>query len=86
MGESCIEEVEGRGKNGIGKKGLEDIKLLHTDTLIKEVERVFSANHPDPLDMEKAKNVLTDHEQALADAIAKLADISDGESGGGSIV
>lgn len=67
-------------QNGIGKKGLEDIQLLHTDTLIQEVERVFNASHPDPFEIEKAKKVLTEHEQALADAIARLADISDGES------
>ncbi|CAL0327810.1 unnamed protein product [Lupinus luteus] len=58
--------------NGIRKKAPEDIKILHTDTLIKEVERVFGSNHPDPHEIEKAKNVLKDHEQALIDAIARL--------------
>ncbi|KAL6129815.1 hypothetical protein ACLB2K_073164 [Fragaria x ananassa] len=67
-------------QNGIGKKAPDDIHLLHTDTLIKEVERVFGANHPDPFEIDKAKKVLKDHEQALIDAIAKLTDISDGES------
>ncbi|KAM7476665.1 hypothetical protein LguiB_023908 [Lonicera macranthoides] len=67
-------------QNGLGKKGSDDIQLLHTDTLIKEVERVFGANHPDPTEVEKAKKVLKEHEQALADAITRLADISDGES------
>ncbi|KAI5341595.1 PREDICTED: EMSY-LIKE [Prunus dulcis] len=71
-------------QNGIGKKAPDDIQLLHTDTLIKEVERVFGANHPDPVEIEKAKKVLKDHEQALIDAIAKLADISDGESADGA--
>ncbi|KMT07347.1 hypothetical protein BVRB_6g149740 [Beta vulgaris subsp. vulgaris] len=52
-------------QNGIGRKGLTDIQLLHTDTLIKEVEKVFSANHPDPAEVEKAKKVLKEHEQAL---------------------
>jgi hypothetical protein len=84
----------------------------------EQVERVFSANHPDPLEIDKAKKVLKvrqktvvdsfacsqflfhfhqhihqicisewlilsnqDHEQALVDAISRLADISDGESG-----
>ncbi|KAK7283846.1 hypothetical protein RIF29_13594 [Crotalaria pallida] len=70
-------------QNGIGKKAPDDIQILHTDTLIKEVERVFSANHPDPLEVEKAKKVLKDHEQALIDAIARLTDLSDGESDGG---
>ncbi|KAL2996666.1 hypothetical protein AAZX31_09G000300 [Glycine max] len=67
-------------QNGIGKKAPDDIQILHTDTLIKEVEKVFSANHPDPLEVEKAKKVLKDHEQALIDAIARLNDLSDGES------
>ncbi|XP_077254141.1 protein EMSY-LIKE 3-like isoform X2 [Tasmannia lanceolata] len=69
-------------QNGIGKKGSDDIEILHTDTLIKEVERVFGASHPDPLEIEKAKKVLKEHEQALIDAIARLADASDGESEG----
>ena len=84
----------------------------------EQVERVFNANHPDPLEIDKAKKVLKvrqktvvdffacsqfiflfchhihqfcifewlilakqDHEQALVDAISRLADISDGESG-----
>ncbi|KAJ4848799.1 hypothetical protein Tsubulata_037236 [Turnera subulata] len=68
-------------QNGIGKKVPNDIHILHTDTLIKEVERVFGANHPDPLEIERAKKVLKDQEQALIDAISRLADISDGESG-----
>eukprot|EP00268_Persea_americana_P043320 TRINITY_DN4351_c0_g1_i5.p1 TRINITY_DN4351_c0_g1~~TRINITY_DN4351_c0_g1_i5.p1 ORF type:complete len:489 (-),score=131.70 TRINITY_DN4351_c0_g1_i5:458-1924(-) len=67
-------------QNGIGKKSSDDIEILHTDTLIKEVERVFGASHPDPLEIEKAKKVLKEHEQALIDAIARLADASDGES------
>uniref|UniRef100_A0A5B6ZMA1 ENT domain-containing protein n=1 Tax=Davidia involucrata TaxID=16924 RepID=A0A5B6ZMA1_DAVIN len=67
-------------QNGVGKKVSDDIQILHTDTLIKEVERVFSASHSDPLEIEKAKKVLKEHEQALTDAIARLADISDGES------
>lgn len=67
-------------QNGIGKKALDDIQILHTDTLVKEVERIFGANRPDPLEIEKAKKVLKEHEQSLIDAIAKLADISDGEN------
>ncbi|KAL3815038.1 hypothetical protein ACJIZ3_016306 [Penstemon smallii] len=64
-------------QNGIGKKGPEDIQLLHTDTLIKEVERVFSASHPDPMEIEKAKKVLKEHEQALTDAISRITGLSD---------
>ncbi|KAK9124991.1 hypothetical protein Scep_013837 [Stephania cephalantha] len=67
-------------QNGIGKKTSDDIEILHTDTLIKEVERVFNATHPDPLEIDKAKKALKEHEQALVDAIARLADASDGES------
>ncbi|XP_057994880.1 protein EMSY-LIKE 3 isoform X5 [Hevea brasiliensis] len=75
-------------QNGIGKKALGDIEILHTDTLIKEVEKVFGASHPDPMEIEKAKKVLKfslmqEHEQALVDAIAKLEHASDGESADG---
>ncbi|XP_062112231.1 protein EMSY-LIKE 1-like isoform X1 [Humulus lupulus] len=69
--------------NGIAKKVSDDIELLNTDALVKEVETVFSANHPDPFELEKAKKMLKEHEQALIDAIAKLAYSSDGESDGG---
>ncbi|KAJ9164416.1 hypothetical protein P3X46_023994 [Hevea brasiliensis] len=68
-------------QNGIGKKAVGDIEILHTDTLIKEVEKVVGASHPDPMEIEKAKKVLKEHEQALVDAIARLEDASDGESG-----
>lgn len=64
-------------QNGIGNKPPDDIQILHTDSLIKEVERVFSANHPDPVEMDKAKKVLKEHEQALIDAIQKLAALSE---------
>ncbi|CAA0842518.1 Protein EMSY-LIKE 3 [Striga hermonthica] len=69
-----------QSQNGIGKKGLDDIRLLHTDTLIKEVERVFSASHPDPVEIERAKEVVKEQELALSEAIARLEDLSDGES------
>ncbi|XP_057988834.1 protein EMSY-LIKE 3 isoform X2 [Hevea brasiliensis] len=69
-------------QNGIGKKAVGDIEILHTDTLIKEVEKVVGASHPDPMEIEKAKKVLKEHEQALVDAIARLEDASDGESDG----
>ncbi|KAE8678841.1 Protein EMSY-LIKE 3 [Hibiscus syriacus] len=81
--------IKGQGKkgfplaqNGVGKKVLGDIEILRTDTLIKEVEKVFGANHPDPIEIEKAKKVLNEHEQALLDAIARLEGASDGESDG----
>ncbi|KAK8550633.1 hypothetical protein V6N12_039332 [Hibiscus sabdariffa] len=68
-------------QNGVGKKVLEDIQILHTDTLIKEVEKVFGASRPDSVEIEKAKKVLKEHEQALVDAISRLEGASDGESG-----
>ncbi|XP_027364260.1 protein EMSY-LIKE 3 isoform X2 [Abrus precatorius] len=68
-------------QNGSRKKPISDIQILHTDTLIKEVEKVFSGSHPDPVEMEKAKKMLKEHEQALVNAIARLGDASDGESG-----
>jgi hypothetical protein len=80
-------------QNGIGKKVPDDIQILHTDSLIREVcetmlmdtrnsksvtfptgylicskfeqvERVFNANHPDPLEIEKAKKVLKVRQKA----------------------
>ncbi|KAJ8436477.1 hypothetical protein Cgig2_000462 [Carnegiea gigantea] len=67
-------------QNGIKRKQSGSIELLHTDTLIKEVEKIFTANHPDPAEVEKAKKVLKEHEQALVEAIARLQEASDGES------
>ncbi|GLT38662.1 hypothetical protein SLA2020_128940 [Shorea laevis] len=69
-------------QNGVAKKASEDIELLDTETLVKEVEKVFDTSHPDPLELEKAKKKLKEHEQALIDALARLADASDGESDG----
>ncbi|KAK8450939.1 hypothetical protein SEVIR_6G123800v4 [Setaria viridis] len=66
-------------QNGVGKKSSDYIEILHTETLIKEVERVFTAGNPDPLEMERAKKVLKEHEQSLIDAIARLAEASDVE-------
>ncbi|OVA11194.1 EMSY N-terminal [Macleaya cordata] len=69
-----------QSQNCIGKKSLGDLEMLQTETVIKEVERVFLASHPDLLELEKAKKMLKDHEQTLIDALARLADASDGES------
>lgn len=68
-------------QNGIGKRGSDNIEILHTDSLLKEVERLFIASNPDPADVDRAKKLLKEHEQALIDAIARLADASDSESG-----
>uniref|UniRef100_A0A0D3BAW6 ENT domain-containing protein n=2 Tax=Brassica oleracea var. oleracea TaxID=109376 RepID=A0A0D3BAW6_BRAOL len=62
--------------------GGDDIELFNTDLLVKEVERVFDATHPDPFELDKAKKMLKEHEQALMAAIARLADTSDGEIDG----
>ncbi|XP_019427206.1 PREDICTED: protein EMSY-LIKE 1-like isoform X1 [Lupinus angustifolius] len=69
-------------QNGIGRRVMDDIELLNTDSLVKEVERIFAASPPDSIELEKAKQVLKEHEQALVDAIARIADASDGESDG----
>ncbi|CAN6887359.1 unnamed protein product [Brassica oleracea var. botrytis] len=57
----------------------DDIELFNTDSLVKEVERVFESRNPDLFELDKAKKMLKEHEQALIDAIAGLADTSDGE-------
>ncbi|XP_059646377.1 protein EMSY-LIKE 3-like isoform X2 [Cornus florida] len=67
-------------RNGIVKEVSDDIEILHTETLVKEVEKVFNSSHLDLLEIEKAKKMLKEHEQALIDVIAKLADASDSES------
>ncbi|KAL1199102.1 Protein EMSY-LIKE 3 [Cardamine amara subsp. amara] len=81
-GRGSMKSQQPKTQNGIGKKALGDIEILHTDALIKEVEKVFGSVNPNPAEVEKAKRVLRDHELALMDAIAKLEEISDGESDG----
>ncbi|KAF8041040.1 hypothetical protein BT93_B3076 [Corymbia citriodora subsp. variegata] len=68
-------------QSGVGRKDLGDIELLNTDSLIKEVERVLGASPPNATEMAEAKRVLKQQEQALVDAISRLEDASDGESG-----
>ncbi|KAG8501191.1 hypothetical protein CXB51_003297 [Gossypium anomalum] len=64
-------------------RGRGSVKGLYRKNLCchRMVEKVFDASHPDPHELEKAKKTLKEHEQALIDAIARLADASDGESG-----
>ncbi|WZZ22959.1 protein EMSY-LIKE 2 [Brassica rapa] len=69
-------------QNGGGRKLFDEIELFNTDSLVKEVERVFDSNLPDPHELDKAKKLLKEHEQALVSAIARLADASDFESDG----
>lgn len=71
-----------RPQNGIGNRVPDEIELLNTDTLVKEVERIFAISPPDSMELEKAKQMLKEHEQALVDAIANIAEASDGESDG----
>ncbi|KAG2239544.1 hypothetical protein Bca52824_091604 [Brassica carinata] len=82
-GRGSMKIQQHKAQNGVGKKALGDIEILHTDTLIKEVEKVFRSVNPNPAEVEKAKKVLRDHEQALVDAIARLEEMSDGESDDG---
>ncbi|KAH9321668.1 hypothetical protein KI387_016307, partial [Taxus chinensis] len=67
-------------QNGIGSNGLRDIELRQTDKLLKEVERVVAVNYPDPVDVERAKKLLKEHELSLLEAIQRLSEVSDGES------
>ncbi|XP_044508961.1 protein EMSY-LIKE 1-like isoform X2 [Mangifera indica] len=68
-------------QNRIEKTDSDDIELLNTETLVQEVEKIFEATHPDPLELDKAKKMLKEHEKALIEAISRLADASDGGSG-----
>ncbi|CAH2053941.1 unnamed protein product, partial [Thlaspi arvense] len=69
------------GAGGGRRTSSDDIELFNTDSLVKEVEKVFDSTHPDPLELDKAKKMLKEHEQSLMAAIARLADTSDGEMG-----
>ncbi|XP_057541976.1 protein EMSY-LIKE 1-like [Amaranthus tricolor] len=68
-------------QNG-ARNSTDDIEILHTATLIKEVEKVVAAVNPDCLELERAKKMLEEHELALVDAISRLTYISDGDSDG----
>ncbi|CAN4097432.1 unnamed protein product [Withania somnifera] len=69
-------------ENGNVQRTSDEIVILHTETLLKKVEKVIDASHPDLVEIEKAKKMLKEHEQALIDVIAKLADVCDSGSGG----
>ncbi|KAG2326091.1 hypothetical protein Bca52824_008819 [Brassica carinata] len=70
-------------QNGTGKRKHLDIRIRQTNVLLREVERVLGSHNPDPQEVERAKRMLEEQEQALVGAIAKLGDISDGENEGG---
>ncbi|KAK4373045.1 hypothetical protein RND71_008429 [Anisodus tanguticus] len=67
-------------ENRIVRKTSDEIEILHTETLLKKVEKVIDASDPDLVEIEKAKKMLKEHEQALVDVIAKLADVCDSGS------
>ncbi|KAJ7971959.1 Protein EMSY-LIKE like [Quillaja saponaria] len=59
------------------------IEIRATDKLICEVESMIcNREHPDPVEIEKAKIILRDHERTLLEALAKLANVSDRGNGG----
>ncbi|XP_022896531.1 protein EMSY-LIKE 3-like isoform X2 [Olea europaea var. sylvestris] len=72
-------------RNGIGDAGDGVIEIFNTDALIEKVERIFGHDHQDPMDIEKAKKLLKDHEQELTNVLARLASISDGEDDDGDL-
>ncbi|WOL13965.1 hypothetical protein Cni_G22745 [Canna indica] len=65
-----------------GKKGTQDIAMLDTKNVIKDVERILDTSPPDPVQIEKAKKMLKEQEQSLIDAIARIDDIIDSDSEG----
>ncbi|XP_056165841.1 protein EMSY-LIKE 3-like isoform X2 [Syzygium oleosum] len=66
-------------QSGIGRKSADEIELLDTDILIKEVMKVLDATEPDAALLAEAKRTLK-QEMDLVDAISRLQDASDGES------
>uniref|UniRef100_A0A0D9X9M6 Uncharacterized protein n=1 Tax=Leersia perrieri TaxID=77586 RepID=A0A0D9X9M6_9ORYZ len=58
---------------------LDGIGVPNTGSIVMEVEKVLS--NPNMLEIEKAMKLLRDQEQSLLDAIARLDEASDGESG-----
>ncbi|KAF8113868.1 hypothetical protein N665_0045s0106 [Sinapis alba] len=67
-------------QSGTGKRKHVDLRIRPTNVLIREVERVLGSHNPDPQEVEMAKRVLEEQENALVGAITKLGDISNGES------
>ncbi|XP_074367209.1 protein EMSY-LIKE 1-like isoform X2 [Apium graveolens] len=63
-------------ENGVAMNSSDEIEILHTETLIKEVQKMFTSSHPDMLEIEKAKKALKEHEQALMNVISKLSNAS----------
>ncbi|XP_019154303.1 PREDICTED: protein EMSY-LIKE 3-like isoform X2 [Ipomoea nil] len=84
--DQCRKEVR-PVQNGVMKKAASDeIEILHTETLIKKVEKVIDASPPNLIEIQKAKKMLKDHEKSLMDVIAKLADACDRGNDGQQIL
>uniref|UniRef100_A0A0E0LWR6 ENT domain-containing protein n=1 Tax=Oryza punctata TaxID=4537 RepID=A0A0E0LWR6_ORYPU len=62
-----------------GYSPLDGFGVPNTGNVVVEVEKVLS--NPSMLEIEKAMKLLRDQEQSLLDAIARLDEASDGESG-----
>ncbi|XP_020534412.1 protein EMSY-LIKE 3 isoform X2 [Jatropha curcas] len=59
------------------------IQIRATDTVIHEVEMMaygYGRKNPDPIQLEKAKLILREHERAILDVLNKLSDASDDAS------
>ncbi|XP_074579546.1 protein EMSY-LIKE 3-like [Curcuma longa] len=61
-------------QNWSGKKGFQNITILDTKVIVRDVERILDISPPDHQEIEKAKKLLKKHEQSLVEAIAKLDD------------
>ncbi|KAJ4721330.1 protein EMSY-LIKE 3-like [Melia azedarach] len=62
------------------KKRSDVIEIRATDKILHQVERtIYGTKNPSPVQVEKAKLVLRDHERAILEALDKLADVSDGD-------
>ncbi|KAL8036863.1 hypothetical protein ABFS82_11G004400 [Erythranthe guttata] len=66
-------------RNGVMKDDSEEIEILHTETLIKKVEKVLDATHPNVAELENAKKMLKEHEQTLIEVIQRLVDACDSD-------
>ncbi|KAK9123434.1 hypothetical protein Sjap_013036 [Stephania japonica] len=55
------------------------IEIRTTDILIHEVEKLTSGERPDPVQVEKAKLLLREHEREILVALEKLAGISEAD-------
>ncbi|THF96284.1 hypothetical protein TEA_018182 [Camellia sinensis var. sinensis] len=57
------------------------IKIRATNKLLHKVESMICGRevNPDPVQVEKAKAILLEHEVAILEVLAKLADVSDGD-------